>query len=350
MGSLKEALLYEQLSGDRVKCNLCHRRCTIPPGSTGFCKVRRNVDGRLYSLVYGKAIAVNVDPIEKKPLYHYRPGSAVLSIATIGCNFRCRFCDNWVISQEEEIIGKNLPPERVVELAVKHGSDGISYTYTEPTIFFEYAYDTAVLARQRGLFNTFVTNGYMTPEAVKTIAPYLDAATVDFKGSANPDFYREFMSVPSPEPIFETLREMKASGIFVEITNLIVTKYGDNLDDVYSLASRIKEILGPCTPFHLLRFHPDYQLMDAPSTPIQTLEKAAEKALDAGLKHVYIGNVPGHRLEHTYCPNCGQLVIEREGFYLSAWNLKDTQCPNCNHSLNIVGPVTRSRARWASLL
>ncbi|RLF15015.1 MAG: AmmeMemoRadiSam system radical SAM enzyme [Thermoprotei archaeon] len=344
-------MLYEELGGGKVRCNLCHRRCTVPEGSTGFCRVRRNKEGRLYSLVYGKAIAANVDPIEKKPLYHYRPGSAVFSVATIGCNFRCRFCDNWVISQEEEVIGKNLPPEQLVEQAVKHRCEGISYTYTEPTIFFEYAYDSAKLAKERGLFNTFVTNGYMTPEAVKAIAPYLDAATVDFKASGNPSFYREFMSVPSPEPIFETLREMKASGIFVEVTDLIVTKYGDNLDDVYGLASRIKEVLGPYTPFHILRFHPDYQLIDVPSTPLSTLEAAAEKAMDAGLKHVYIGNVPGHKLEHTYCPNCGQLVIERYSFYLASWRVEEgSKCANCGFQLNIVGPITRSGARWASLI
>ena len=343
-------MLYEELSGGRVQCNLCHRRCVISEGSTGFCRVRRNVGGRLYSLVYGKAVAANVDPIEKKPLYHYRPGSAVMSIATVGCNFRCRFCDNWAISQEEEVVGKSLPPERVVELAVKHGCEGVSYTYTEPTVFFEYAYDSARLAKGRGLFNTFVTNGYMTPEAVRAIAPYLDAATVDFKGSGNPRFYRELMSVPSPEPIFETLREMRAHGIFVEVTDLIVTRYGDSLDDVYELASRVREVLGPYTPFHVLRFHPDYELIDVPPTPIEVLERAAERAMDAGLKHVYVGNVPGHRLEHTYCPNCGRVVIERHGYYLASWSVEGGRCAHCGFELNIVGPVARSRARWASLI
>ena len=348
---MREAMLYEGLSDGKVRCNLCNRRCLIPSGSTGFCRVRRNVDGRLYSLVYGRAVAANVDPIEKKPLYHYRPGSAVMSIATVSCNFRCLFCDNWVLSQEEEIMGKSLPPEAVVELAVKYSCDGVSYTYTEPTIFFEYAYDTARLAKQRGLFNTFVTNGYMTPEAVEAIRPYLNAATVDFKGSANPRFYREFMSVPSPEPIFETLRALRQAGVFVEVTDLVVTKHGDSLEDAYTLASRVKEILGSETPFHLLRFHPDYQLIDVPPTPIETLERAAEKAMEAGLRHVYLGNVPGHRLEHTYCPSCGRVVIERWGFDVTGLSLKDSRCASCGRQLNIVGPAKpQLRSRWASLI
>jgi len=348
---LREAMLYESEGDGKVRCHLCHRRCVIPPGSVGFCRVRRNVDGRLYSLVYAKAIAANVDPIEKKPLFHYRPGSAVMSIATVSCNFRCLFCDNWAISQEEEVMGKSLPPERVVELAIKHGCDGVSYTYTEPTVFFEYAYDTARLAKQRGLFNTFVTNGYMTPEAVEAIAPYLDAATVDFKGSANPEFYRRFMSVPSPEPIFETLKAMRRLNIFVEVTDLIVTKHGDSLDDVYALASRLREVLGSDVPFHLLRFHPDYMLLDVPPTPVDTLERAAEKAMEAGLRHVYVGNVPGHRLENTYCPNCGRMVVERRGFYLASVDLEDSRCPSCGHVLNIVGPVRlRPRAIWTSII
>ena len=348
---MREAMLYTQLSDGSVECNLCHRRCRIPKGSTGFCGVRKNVDGVLYSLVYGKAIAANVDPIEKKPLFHYYPGSAVMSIATVGCNFRCRFCDNWVISQSREIEGFDFPPEKVVSSSVRHGCHGISYTYTEPTIFFEYAYDTAKLAREKGLFNTFVTNGYMTPEAVKAIAPYLNAATVDFKGSGDPKFYREVMSVPDSEPIFETLKEMKSSGIFVEVTNLIVTKYGDDMDMLRSLASRIVEVLGRDTPFHVLRFHPDYQLFDTPSTPVSTLERAAEIARDVGLKYVYIGNVPGHKFEHTYCPNCGEVLIERFSFDVLKWNLtRDNKCPKCGEAINVVGTLQRGGSRWLTLI
>ncbi|MEM2025531.1 MAG: AmmeMemoRadiSam system radical SAM enzyme [Desulfurococcaceae archaeon] len=348
---LKEAMLYLQLSDGSVECLLCHRRCRIPKGSRGFCGVRRNVEGVLYSLVYGKAIAANVDPIEKKPLFHYYPGSSVMSIATVGCNFRCKFCDNWSISQEAEVEGVDLPPEKVVASSLKHACKGVSYTYTEPTVFFEYAYDTARLAREKGLFNTFVTNGYMTPEAVKTASPNLDAATVDFKGSANPKFYRELMSVPDPEPIFETLKEMQRCGIFVEVTNLVVPKYGDSLDDVRCLASRIVEVLGRDAPFHLLRFHPDYQLLDAPATPVSTLERAAEVAKDVGLRYVYVGNVPGHELEHTYCPSCSEVLVARFSFDVLTWNLTDDNCcPKCGEKVNIVGKPQRGGGRWLTLI
>ncbi|MEM2564817.1 MAG: radical SAM protein, partial [Candidatus Bathyarchaeia archaeon] len=192
-----EAMLYELLQGNRVRCNLCARRCIISDGGVGFCGVRRNEGGKLYSLSYAVACAANVDPIGKKPLSHFHPGALVMSIATVGCNFRCQFCDNWSISQERDIVGRDFPPEEVVRATMEHGCQGISYTYTEPTIFFEYAYDTAVLAHKHGLFNTFVTNGYMTLEAIEIIAPYLDAATVDFKGGGDPEFYRKFSMVPS---------------------------------------------------------------------------------------------------------------------------------------------------------
>ncbi|MEM2316209.1 MAG: hypothetical protein QW826_07285, partial [Candidatus Nezhaarchaeales archaeon] len=202
-----------------------------------------------------------------------------------------------------------------------------------------------------GLFNTFVTNGYMTPEAVRTISQYLNAATVDFKGSADPKFYRELMAVPDPEPIFETLKEMKRVGIFIEITNLLVTKYGDDLGRLRELASRIVEILGKDVPFHVLRFHPDYQLYEVPSTPISTLEKAAEIAMDVGLKYVYIGNVPGHRLEHTYCPSCKEILIERFSFDILRWNLKaDNTCPKCGEKINVVGTLQKGGSKWLSLI
>ncbi len=336
--ALKEAMLYEIIGKNIVRCNLCSRRCIINENQLGFCKVRKNINGKLYSLVYGKVISAAIDPIEKKPLFHFHPGSSVFSIATIGCNFRCKFCDNWVISQEEEVYGKNLSPNKIIELALKYKCQGISYTYTEPTIFFEYAHDIAKIAKEKGLFNTFVTNGYMTPEAVKTIAPYLDAVTVDFKGSANPKFYKEMSMVPSVEPIFESLIEMKRNGIFIEITNLIVPKYGDSMEDLRKLVRWIIDNLGPETPFHILRFHPDYQLIDVPSTPIEILEKAWRIALDEGLYYVYIGNVPGHKAENTYCPECGELLIERHGFSILTWNLtNENKCPKCNSKINVIG-------------
>ncbi|RLI37636.1 AmmeMemoRadiSam system radical SAM enzyme [Candidatus Bathyarchaeota archaeon] len=335
---MKEAMLYERLADNRVRCNLCGRRCVIPDGRFGFCRVRKNISGRLYSLNYAKACAANVDPIGKKPLAHYHPGALVMSIATVGCNFRCQFCDNWVISQEEDITGRDLPPEEVVRLAEEHGCQGISYTYTEPTIFFEYAYDTAIIAHKHGLFNTFVTNGYMTPEAVRTIAPYLDAATVDFKGGGDPDFYRKFSSVPSVEPIYESLKEMKRCGIHIEITNLVVPKIGDSMERIRQLATWIRENLGEDTPLHLLRFHPDYKLTEIPSTEPKILEEAYKVAREAGLNYVYLGNLPGHRYENTYCPDCNELLIRRYGFDVVRWNItSDMKCPNCGRSIPIKG-------------
>ncbi len=336
--SLHEAMLYKQLPNNEVLCDLCARRCTIRDGGVGFCLVRKNEKGKLYSLVYAKACSACVDPITKKPLSHFHPGSLVMSIATVGCNFRCRFCDNWVISQEKDIRGHDFPPERVVKATKENGCQGISYTYTEPTIFFEYAYDTATLAHKQGFFNTFVTNGYMTSEAVQTIAPVLDAATVDFKGGGDPEFYKKFSAVPSVEPIYDALKEMKKHDIHVEVTNLVVPKKGDSLDRIRELATWIRDNLGKDTPFHLLRFHPNYKLTEIPSTPVKTLEQACELAREVGLNYVYIGNVPGHRYENTYCPNCDELLIKRFSFEIVKWHLtKDLRCPACGASIAIRG-------------
>ena len=334
----KEAMLYKQLPENKVLCNLCGRRCTIPEGAVGFCLVRKNEEGRLYSLVYAKACSACVDPITKKPLSHFHPGSLVMSIATVGCNFRCRFCDNWVISQEKEIKGYDFPPEQVVKATKDNGCQGISYTYTEPTIFFEYAYDTAALAHEQGFFNTFVTNGYMTPEAVRTIASFLDAATVDFKSGGDSEFYKKFSAVPSVEPIYESLKEMRKKDVHVEVTNLVVPKMGDSMERIRELATWIRDNLGKDVPFHLLRFHPNYRLNELPSTPVKTLEQACDVSREAGLNYVYIGNVPGHRYENTYCPNCHELLIKRFSFEIVKWSLtKDMRCPACGQSIAIRG-------------
>ncbi len=331
-------MLYSPLPEKRVRCYLCARVCTIPEGSLGFCQVRKNEEGKLYTLAYGKACSVGVDPITKKPLAHFHPGSSVLSIAVGGCNFRCQFCDNWMISQEKGITGTDLSPEDVVRATRDNVCQGISYTYTEPTIFFEYAYDTAKLSHEVGFFNTFVTNGYMTREAVHTIAPFLDAATVDFKGGADPEFYKKFSAVPSVEPIFASLLEMKRHDIHVEITNLVVPKVGDSLERIRELATWIRDSMGRDTVFHLLRFHPDYKINDIVSTPIQTLEKACNISREVGLNYVYIGNVPGHPYENTYCPKCHELVVKRFSFEIVRWNLtKDMRCPVCGTNIAIKG-------------
>lgn len=342
--SLREAMLYERLGHKKAKCHVCSRHCLIDEGVTGFCLVRKNEEGKLYSLNYGRAISACIDPVEKKPLNHFNPGALVLSIATVGCNFRCKFCDNWTISQEKEVSGRVFPPKDVVIATRDNNCKGISYTYTEPTIFLEYAYDTARLAKQVGFFNTFVTNGYITQEAVRTMSPFLDAATVDFKGGADPAFYKTFSAVPSVEPIFKALKELKRNNIHIEITNLVVPKSGDSIERINQLAVWIRDAIGKDTPFHLLRFHPDYKLITTASTPIEILEKAYVAAKDAGLSFVYIGNVPGHTCQNTYCPNCSEMLIKRHSFTITQWNLtKDMRCPVCGRHIPIEGRLRKSK-------
>ncbi|MEM0380412.1 MAG: AmmeMemoRadiSam system radical SAM enzyme [Desulfurococcaceae archaeon] len=338
--SSRLAMFWVNIGDDRVKCNLCHKRCIIVNNAYGACGVRYNYGGRLYTIVYGLLTAANPDPIEKKPLMHFNPGSRVYSISTVGCNFYCKFCDNWILSQtrRDRLYGELYDPEEVVEYALKTGCQGISYTYNEPTVFYEFMYDTAKLAKKKNLFNTIVTNGYISPEAVREISKYVDAATVDFKGCGNIDFYRKFMGVLSPEPIFETIVEMKRHNWWIEITNLVIPKYGDRENDFVKLVKWIIDNIGEETPFHLLRFHPDYKLTDLESTPVSTLDKLAKIAIDHGLKHVYIGNVWGHRLENTYCPNCGSPVVKRTGFYITEWRLSDDfKCLKCGYRLNFRG-------------
>ncbi len=344
---VREARFWRRLDESKVRCDLCHKRCPIADGGFGACGVRYNEKGTLYTLVYGLLTAANVDPIEKKPLMHFHPGSAVFSISTAGCNFMCAFCQNWTLSQSrrDEIFGEYFDPEELVRLAKKTGSDGISYTYNEPTIFYEYMYDVAKIAKREGLFNTMVTNGYMTEEALDELSMYMDAATVDFKGGGNKAFYVKFMGVHDPEPIFNTIAEMVVKKIFVEVTNLVVPKYGEDQADVRRITRWIVDNLGSETPFHLLRFYPHYKLSYLPPTDVATLEKLARVAVEEGLKHVYIGNVPGHRLEHTYCPKCGHLAVRRYGFYITEWNLKPgNTCPECGYRLNIVGEFKGNRA------
>jgi len=294
--TLHEAILYEKMNKNRVQCNLCARRCKINDGAKGFCLVRKNENGILNSLVYGKAVSAAVDPIGKKPLSHFHPGALVLSVAAAGCNFRCKFCDNWMISQDQKISGKNFRPDEVVKAARESNCLGISYTYTEPTVFIEYVYDIAKLAHQVGFFNTFVTNGYLTPEAVKTIAPLIDATTVDFKGGGDPDFYKNYASVPTVEPIYEALKEFKRNNVHIEITNLVIPKIGDSMSRIKEMATWIKETLGKDTPFHLLRFHPDYKMTTTSGTDLEIMEKAYMTARNVGLQYVYLGNLKATQL------------------------------------------------------
>ncbi len=330
--------LYTPLDGGKIRCLACARYCAIPEGSHGFCFVRKNVGGRLVLLSYGRAAAVQVDPVEKKPLSHFHPGSRVLSIGTVGCNWRCLYCQNAEISQEREVEGRRFSPEEAVRWADRFDCQGVTFTYNEPTIFLEYALDIMRAARASGRFANFVTNGYMTPEAVEALAPHLDAVSVDFKGSGEPGFLRKYVSAKGPEPILETMASLRQRRVHVEVTDLIVPEVGDDPEALRSLAVRVRDDLGAETPFHLLRWHPDYKMMDLPETPIRTLERLHGIAREVGLRYVYLGNVWGHRLEHTYCPECGSVVVERYGFTIRRWRL-DAQhrCPKCGHRVPIVG-------------
>lgn len=332
-----EAYLYEPLKDKKVKCNLCNHHCVIKDTKRGKCSVRENQGGVLKTLVYGKLIAQNIDPIEKKPLFHLMPGSLSYSIATVGCNFRCLFCQNADIAQMPSdhhgmIMGDDYTPEEVVRLAVKENCQSIAYTYTEPTIFFEFAYDTAKLAHDRGIRNVFVTNGYMTSEALNMINPFLDAANVDLK-AFNDDFYKKYCGTRLVH-VKETLKLMKSLGIFIEVTTLLIPGLNDDKRELEKLALFLADSLGPETPWHISRFHPTYKLTDRPPTPVQTLVMAREIGIKTGLKYVYTGNVPGENGENTVCYNCGKIIIDRWGFYIKKNLLENGQCKHCGAKIH----------------
>ncbi|NVM20961.1 MAG: AmmeMemoRadiSam system radical SAM enzyme [Desulfobacterales bacterium] len=335
-----EAYLYEKLKDKKVRCRLCNHRCIIKEGKRGTCGVRENHDGTLETLVYGRLVAQNVDPIEKKPLYHVLPATLSYSIAAVGCNFKCRFCQNADISQlpaerKGMIVGDRSSPEDVVRAAERTGSRSVAYTYTEPTVFFEFAYDTAKLAHEKGLLNVFVTNGYMSSEALHMIKPYLDAANVDLK-AFNDDFYKEQCSAKRKH-VMETLKLMKSLGIFVEVTTLLIPGLNDDKGELRQLASFIVGSLGPETPWHISRFHPTYKLTDRPPTPAESIYRARRIGLDAGLRYVYSGNLPGGEGEDTNCYSCGEVLIERWGYRIGKNLIKDGRCSKCGAAIDGIG-------------
>lgn len=327
---MREAMLYERIKDDEVHCYLCNHHCRIKPSEFGTCGMRQNLDGRLYSHAYGEVIAANADPIEKKPLYHFLPGSRSFSIATMGCNFQCEFCQNWRISQankrsDDRARGIELSPEKIVEEAKSRGCQSIAYTYTEPTVFFEYAYDTARLAKAEGIANLFVTNGFMTKEAFETIQPYLDACNVDLK-AFNKDFYKNVCH-GRLQPVLDTIRTLKDLGIWLEVTTLIVPGSNDSEAEIKGIADFLAGI-DTNIPWHISRFHPDYKYSDLEPTPLSVMKTAYELGKAAGLKYIYLGNVPGESVD-TYCPGCRQLLIKR-GFPEAEVNLsEDGRCPKC---------------------
>jgi pyruvate formate lyase activating enzyme len=327
-----EAYLYEKHDPTTVKCNLCHHRCLVKDGKKGICNVRENRSGVLTTMVYGRLIAQHVDPIEKKPLFHLIPASRSYSVATVGCNFKCRFCQNASIAQMPSdhggrIAGEQVTPAHVVAAAQKTGCTSIAYTYTEPTIYFEFACDTAKLAHEKGIKNVFVTNGYMTPEALRMISPWLDAANVDLKAFNN-DFYRKYCGAKLSR-VKETLELMKQEGIFLEITTLLIPELNDDRGEIRNLATFIKNRLGSETPWHISRFHPTYKLTNLPPTPLKTILEARKTGMEIGLKYVYTGNVPGEEGENTFCPGCGIKVIQRWGFQVKKNLLENGYCPDC---------------------
>jgi len=335
---VKEALLYQKLKNNTARCNLCSHRCLIAPGKRGICFVRENQNGVLYSLVYGLAIAANVDPIEKKPLFHFLPGTKSFSIASAGCNFRCEFCQNWDISQitkgrEGQIIGEELSPEDIVKKALETDCRSIAYTYTEPTIFFEYAYDTAKLVKRKNLANVFVTNGYQTPETIKKMKGIIDAANIDLK-SFSEKFYQKTCGAKLA-PVLESIKLMHKAGIWIEITTLVVPKQNDSEKELTQIAKFIASV-DKNIPWHISRFHPDYKMTNSYPTPLETLENAFQIGKNAGLKYVYLGNVITETGENTFCPKCGALAIRRAGYLTEVLGVdKEGNCSNCGYDLNI---------------
>lgn len=327
---LQDAFLYKSLEDQNVECFLCAHRCVVAPSNFGVCRVRENREGKLYTHVYGEVIAANVDPIEKKPFYHFLPGTTSFSIATAGCNFQCGFCQNWQISQaprkdKKAFSGLKLTPEDIIRKAVSRGCQSISYTYTEPTVFFEYAYDTARLAKEKGLYNNFVTNGFMTEEALRMISPYLDAANVDLKAFSDETYKRVCQA--RLEPVLKSIRLMRELGIWVEVTTLVVPGMNDGEEELTSIARFIAGV-DKDIPWHISRFHPDYRYTDKQATPVETLRRAAQIGESEGLRYVYIGNVWGES-EETLCPKCRKLLVSRHGFFVEENKVKEAKCPFC---------------------
>jgi len=330
--TLTKAMFWEPQPKNATRCTLCPHFCRVKDGHYGICGVRKNDGGTLYTLIYEQAAALNIDPIEKKPLFHFFPGSRSLSIATVGCNFKCAFCQNWDLSQAPK--GKNrrfgghpAAPAEVVALAGDHNCRTIAFTYSEPTIFYEYAYDTARLATRNRIYGVFVSNGFITPEALEKIRPYLFGYNVDLK-SFNPDYYKRVLSARL-EPVLDALKKIKELGFWLEVTTLVVPTKNDSDDELTKIAEFIYG-LGPEVPWHVSAFHPDYKMTDLPRTSVATLRRARQIGLDAGLRYVYTGNIPGDDGESTFCYNCGSMVIRRHGFSIIDNRITHGKCPDCN--------------------
>ncbi len=314
-----------------VQCTLCPRNCYVQPDKIGFCLVRKNIDGKLYSLVYGRvAGGLAVDPIEKKPLFHFLPGTSVLSFGTVGCNLHCKHCQNWTTSQVHagQAFEKEISPEEIVNTTIDRGCESIAYTYNEPTIFYEFMLDTAKLAKKEGIKNTMVSNGFINKSPLKKLCKYMDGVNVDLKGFNNL-FYGK-ITTAWLQPVLDTLKTLKKEKIWFEITNLIIPSLNDNMDDIKKMCEWIKNNVGVDHPLHFSAFHPDFELRNIPSTPVTSLLNAYEIAKGVGLNYVYIGNIITRDYENTYCPKCKLLLVERVGFRVLQNNVKNNKCPSCN--------------------
>jgi pyruvate formate lyase activating enzyme len=341
----QEARLYEPCPDGKVRCHLCEHRCVIPDGKFGVCRVRQNVGRKLYTMAYGRAVARHVDPIEKKPLYHFYPGSTAYSIATEGCNFRCRWCQNWEISQiprkGDPIRGGVAPPHQIVRAARDYGSRSIAYTYTEPTVFFEYALDTAPLAHAEGMANVFVTNGYMSEEMLSQFRPYLDAANVDLKAFRD-STYKRYVGARL-QPVLDSIKAMKRLGIWLEVTTLVIPGLNDSPGELHDAAAFVARELGPDTPWHISRFYPAWQMADRPPTPLATLRRARDIGREEGLRYVYVGNVPEEGGQDTICRGCDRVLIRRHGFGGIINHLQEDHCPDCGTPVAGVGMTETAR-------
>ncbi len=332
---MKEAMFYQQKEGNEVVCGLCNHHCHIKEGKRGLCGVRENQDGKLYSLVYGRLIAENVDPIEKKPLFHFLPGSRAYSIATVGCNFRCLHCQNYDISQYPhlqggEIAGTKRSAESVVEDAVRQDCASVCYTYVEPTIFYEFAYDCSVLAHKRKLKNVFVSNGYMSPDVTRHLATVLDGINIDIKGFTD-NFYKKVCKARL-QPVLDNVKLMHELGVWVEVTTLVIPGLNDSKEELRDIARFVKSV-SPAMPWHVTAFYPTYKMLDRERTPAATLRMAREIGLEEGLRFVYEGNIPGEGGENSYCPACGEELISRFGFSIRRTSLSEGCCSKCGESI-----------------
>ncbi len=330
---MKEAMYYEKLSQRRIRCKVCPKQCEVGDRERGFCGSRENREGTYYTLVYGSAGALNIDPIEKKPLFHFLPQSRALSFGTAGCNFDCKNCQNWSLSQSrpEQVDSQHLPPEKAVELAKSQGCKVIAYTYTEPVTFYEYMHDTARAAKAAGLASVMISNGYINRDPMVRVAQYLDAVKIDFKGVTE-EFYKRYC-VGTLQPVLDTMNRVKKLGKWLEVVYLVIPGLNDSPGELGKLASWVKQYLGRETPLHFSRFIPQYRMKNIPPTPQSTLERCHDIAREAGLDYVYLGNVPGHKYESTFCPGCGKVLVERLGLQVRRSVIEGGKCPHCGRAI-----------------